>query len=266
LDPPTGTFKRFEIPEGTLPHNLIVDAQGFVWFSGNGNGTMGKLDPNTGQTRIWKMPDGVTDPHTLVFDGKGNIWFTAQAASRVGRFNLATEKFDIINPLPGRPAGPYGIVIDKTGRPWFNLFSTNMIGTVDPQTLAVKTYPLANPGTRDRRIAMTPDGMLYYTDYARGYLGQLDPATGKVQEWAMPGGARSMPYAVTADDRGRLWVSETGGPTKLVGFDPATQRFFASVPVSAGIRHMMYDAKTGTMWFGTDAGRVGRIVARTPTP
>ena len=51
-----------------------------------------------------------------------------------------------------------------------------------------------------------------------------------------------------------------------MGFDPATKRFFANMPVSGGIRHMMYDAKTGTMWFGTDASKVGRVVARVLTP
>ena len=30
--------------------------------------------------------------------------------------------------------------------------------------------------TRPRRIVITPDDVIYYTDYARGILGSLDPA------------------------------------------------------------------------------------------
>jgi virginiamycin B lyase len=156
--------------------------------------------------------------------------------------------------------------MDPDGRPWFNLFGTNMIATVDPATLAVKTFPLAAPETRNRRLAMTADRMIYYTDYQRGFLGRLNPTTGEVKEWAMPGGSGSLPYAVTADDQGRLWVSETGPNKTLSGFDPKSERFFSTVTVSGNIRHMMYDARTGTMWFGTDANQVGRLVARAIIP
>ena len=269
LDPTTGALKRYTIEEGTNPHNLIVAPDGMVWYSGNRNGRIGKLDPATGKAQIYMMPDpAVRDPHTLVFDGKGNIWFTAQGASRVGRLNMATGKIDIINPLPSRQQGanPYGIVVDPSGRPWFNLFATNLIGTVDPVTLEVKTFPVGQENSRTRRIARTSDGMLWYVDFPRGYLGRLDPNNGQWKEWLTPGGAASRPYAVTADDQGRLWVSETGATKQLVGFDPKTEKFFSVNAVSGSIRHMMYHTATGTMWFGTDANQIGRLVARAVIP
>ena len=77
-----------------------------------------------------------------------------------------------------------------------------------------------------------------------------------------PGGAQSRPYAITADGNGRLWVSETGPVKKMVAFDPKTEKFFANIPVSNNIRHMMYDPKTGTMWFGTDSNTIGRVGTR----
>ena len=141
-----------------------------------------------------------------------------------------------------------------------------MIATIDPATLAVKTFPLANEGTRNRRIAMTADGIIWYTDYSRGYLGRLDPKTGQVKEFAMPGGAQSAPYAVNADDQGRLWVSETGPQKRLMGFDPKTDKFFAIHTVSGIIRNMMFDSRSGTMWFGTDANNIGRLVTRSLVP
>jgi virginiamycin B lyase len=57
-------------------------------------------------------------------------------------------------------------------------------------------------------------------------------------------------------------VSETGAEKKLVGFDPKTEKFFANMPVSHNIRHMMFDPKTGTMWFGTDSNTIGRVNTR----
>jgi virginiamycin B lyase len=38
--------------------------------------------------------------------------------------------------------------------------------------------------------------MIWYVDFARGYLGKLDPATGAVKEWPSPSGTKSEPYGI----------------------------------------------------------------------
>lgn len=67
----------------------------------------------------------------------------------------------------------------------------------------------------------------------------------------------------SASDRaGRIWFAETGvKPNRLVGFDPKSGRFFSltDIPSGAGsVRHMVYDVKTGALWFGTDENTLGR--------
>ena len=123
-------------------------------------------------------------------------------------------------------------------------------------------FKQAHESSRSRRIDVTPDGMIWYVDEPRGYLGRIDPATGETKEWHAPGGAGSRPYALTKDDQGRLWFSETGPVKQLVGFDPKTEKFFANT-VSGNIRHMQFHADDAAMWFGTDANKIGRI-ALTP--
>ena len=263
LDPNSGQFKRFEIDSGTYPHNLIVDRRGMVWYAGNRNGMIGRLDPSTGAITRYPMPDpAARDPHTLVFDQAGDIWFTAQQSNFVGRLNTRTGKVDLIKVATDR-SRPYGIVVDRGGRVWFNEFGAPRIASVDPKTLAVKEYPLPNDRTRGRRIGVTSDGKVWYVDYTRGFLGRLDPATGKVDEWANPSGSQSMPYAMAVDDRDRVWYVETGvQPNRLVGFDPKTGTVFSVTPIAKSggltVRHMVYHAPTKSIWFGTDAGTIGR--------
>jgi virginiamycin B lyase len=265
LNPSTGEFKKWELDPGTNPHNCIVDANGIVWYSGNRNGTIGRLDPKTGAIKRYPIPDStVRDPHTMIFDKQGNIWFTAQQSNAIGHFDIKTEKFRLVKPpLPEgrRSTNPYGIVIDTKGRPWINLFATNMIASVDPKTFELTTYPLAHEQTRNRRIAITSDDKIFYVDYARGYLGKLDPATKKVTEWLLPGGAKSLPYGMTSDDRDRIWIAETGSqPNRLVGFDPKTEKFFSITDVPGErntIRYMVFDKKTKLVWYGSDAGMIG---------
>ena len=261
LVPETGEFKRFPLDSGAGPHNQIVDKDGFVWYAGNRVAHIGMLDPSTGKITKYNMPDSIPrDPHTLAFDGKGNIWFSSQGASRIGRFNMTTGQVEIVNPLGATRANPYGLDLDPQGRLFVSLFATDKIAMVNPD-MTVKLFPTVEGG-RVRRNAVTPDGMVWYVDYQRGYVGRLDPKTGQTKEWMSPGGAQSRPYAITADGNGRLWVSETGAEKKLVAFDPRTEKFFANITVSHNIRHMMFDPKSGTMWFGTDANTIGRVGTR----
>ena len=258
LDPATESFRRYEIEDGTNPHNLLVDERGIVWYAGNRNGRIGRLDPKSGAVKTY-MTGEARDPHTLVFDGKGNIWFTSQQSNRVGRLNMETGKYALVTPNES-PARPYGIVIDAKGHPWVSLFNTNSVVRIEPETLKLTHYREATPDSRSRRIEVTSDGSVWYVDEPRGYLGRINPADGKVKEYAMPGGADSKPYALTKDGKGRLWISQTGPDKKLVAFDPKTEKFVSVNDVSETIRHMMYDANTDAMWFGTDANQVGRIL------
>ncbi len=264
LDPKTGNFKRYEIDGGTHPHNLIIAPDGGVWYSGNQNGMIGRLDPANGQVKRFPMPEkDLTDPHTQVFDPDGNIWFTLQASNAVGHLNTKTGAIRIVR-MPNSGSRPYGILIDSKGRPWFDEFGTNRIGTVDPATFQLKEYPIPDPGARPRRIVVTPDDRVYVGDYSRGKLVALDPATGQFKEWQNPAGNRSAPYAMSGDDRGRVWQVETGvQPNQFVSFDPKTGKYGTPIPVSESggivIRHMVFDPKTRSIWFGTDANTIGRL-------
>jgi virginiamycin B lyase len=260
FDPRTVAFRRYEIEDGTHPHSLIVGDDGVVWYAGNLNARIGRLDPATGSVKTFPTGEA-RDPHTMVFDGLGHIWFTSQGANRVGRLDMKTGELRLVTPhdSPGRP---YGIVIDDQGFPWVSLLNTNFVVRIDPETFAVTHFKKATPDSRSRRIEVTADGSVWYGDEPRGFLGRIDPATGAVKEYALPGGARSKPYALTQDGYGRLWLSQTGPDKKLVAFDPKTERFVAVVDVSDVIRHMMYDEKTDAMWFGTDANRIGRVITR----
>ena len=262
LEPGSGEFKRFAIEDGTYPHNLIVDSKGIVWYAGNRNARIGRLDPATGAIRTFMMPDsGARDPHTLIFDKSGNIWFTVQSGGYVGRLQTTSGKIDLVK-IDVPRARPYGIVIDSKGKPWFNLFGSDKLGTIDPATLNLKLVDLPRRNARGRRIEVTRDDAIWYVDYADGMLGRYDQATGKFEEWLTPGGKGSRPYAMAKDNQDRIWFVETGAqPNTFVGFDPKTKQFVAKSAIESGggtVRHMYFHPATREIWFGTDAGTIGR--------
>jgi virginiamycin B lyase len=74
---------------------------------------------------------------------------------------------------------------------------------------------------------------VWYSDYARGFLGKLDPATSEVKEWASPAGPASQPYGIAVID-GKVWYSESGvQPNTIVMFDPASEKF-QTWPIPSG--------------------------------
>jgi virginiamycin B lyase len=159
-----------------------------------------------------------------VFDKSGNIWFTAQNANYVGHVVTRTGEIHLIK-SPTAGSRPYGIVVDPKNRPWFVEFGTNKIAMIDAATMKIVEHNLPDSKTHPRRIAVTSDGILWYGDYTRGMLGRFDPSTGAVKEWPLPSAGMSLPYAMTSDDKDRIWLVETGvQPNRLVGFDPRSSR------------------------------------------
>jgi streptogramin lyase len=63
--------------------------------------------------------------------------------------------------------------------------------------------------SRPRRIAITSDDVIWYSDYGRGALGRFDPKTGEAREWPSPGGSESGPYGI-ATVNNIVWYSESG--------------------------------------------------------
>lgn len=262
LTPDSGEFKKYDLHEGAAPHNLVVDRQGTVWYAGNRHAYIGKLDPATGNVERIPMPDpAARDPHTLTFDRNGDIFFTAQGGNFVGKLETRTGKVHLIR-VPTERARPYGIVVNSKNEPWVVLFNTNKLAKIDTQTMTLKEIELPRPETRPRRLAMDSQDRIWYVDYANGMIGVYDPASGKVDEWASPGGEGSRPYGVAMDADDRFWYVETGpDPNKFIGFDTKSKQFFSSTDIPSGggtVRHMYFHRPGNEIWFGTDTNYIGR--------
>jgi virginiamycin B lyase len=262
FDPDGEKLRRIELEKGAGPHNLIVDDSGMVWYAGNKASHIGRIDPDSGKIEKMATPEEAADPHTMMFDGMGHIWFSSQHANSVGRMRMASGKVEVVA-VPTPRARPYGLVVDQAvGQPWIALLGTHKLATVEPATMKLREIALPRKDARPKRLALTADGRLWYVDSAQGYLGVYDPKSAAFKEWPAPGGVDSEPYAMAADRMGRVWFVETGvEPNRLLGFDPKSETFISqsNIPSGAGsVRHMVYDPKTNTLWFGTDANTLAR--------
>ena len=268
FDVETQEFTKVDLPNGTGPHNTIVGEGGTVWYSGNRVGLIGFYDPKSGEITEIAMPDSAArDPHTLVFDDAGDIWFTVQGGNFIGKLDTGTHEVRLLKSKT-RGSQPYGIKIARDGMVWTVLLGTNKLARVNPHTMEILEVVLPREGTNPRRIEITSDGRIWYVDYSGGYLGAYDPASGEIKEWEIPGGRRAGPYGTATDSQDRIWfVHWDGTPGKFTGFDSKTESFVGSTQIpsfanarNGTVRHMDYDPTTGSIWFGTDTGYIGRAI------
>ena len=256
FDPKTQSFHEWDLAPAHHPHGLLVDKQGIVWTTGNGNGTLGRLDPATGKFTEYPTPSKGGGPHTIVITNDGVLWFTLQSGNKIARFDTKTN-----GPVTeyATSGGPYGITLDKAGNVWFCRMGDHKLGKLDPKS-GQMTELATGPGSAPRRIAAAPDGMLWVTLYGNGKLVKVDPAAMKiVKQYQLPAGDAG-PYAVTIDAAGMVWVNEINTDT-VVRLNPANEemRVVKLPSKNVGIRKMIVDA-SGRLWYmGSHNGRLGMV-------
>jgi virginiamycin B lyase len=153
------------------------------------------------------------------------------------------------------------MVVDSKGTPYYCEFGAPKIAAIDPNTMVIKEWTLKDPEARPRRIAITNDDIIYYADYARGYLGRLNPKTGEIREWLSPSGARSQPYGITFLD-GAIWYNESAvKPNTMVRFDPKTEKFQSwAIPAGGGVVRNMMTTRDGNIVIAESALNIVGLV------
>lgn len=251
LDPVTGEMKEYPLKTPKSgPHGLTADQDGNIWYTGNAAALVGKLDPKTGKVTEYPMPDpAARDPHTPIFDEAGNLWFTVQNGNMVGRLDPQTGDIKLIT-SPTPKSRPYGIVRSSRGLLFFVEFGSHKVARIDPKDpkMEIHEYVLPHEDSRPRRLTLTPDDVIWYSDYSRGYLGRLDPETGAVEEWPSPGGRKSQPYGIAAIGN-VIWYSESNvSPNTVVRFDPETETFQTwTIPSGGGVVRNMVATPEGNL-------------------
>ena len=142
-----------------------------------------------------------------------------QNANRIGRLDPKTGEIKLLTP-PTAKSRPYGMAVNSKGTVFFVVqFGTNRSAASNPDTLEIREYRARSRSARGASPSPATT-LVWYTDSSRGYLGRLDPATGKVTEWPSPSGPKSEPYGISAIND-VIWYSES---------EPRRTRSCASIP------------------------------------
>ena len=210
--------QEFEVPAGSRPHDVAVAADGTVWYSAQGSGELGRLDPTTGDIEEVALGEG-SRPHGVIVGPDGAPWITdggLNAIVRVDPVSLEVEVF----PLPAdRPdVNLNTAVFDASGTQWFT-GQAGVYGRLRPSSDEVEIFD-APRGEGPYGITATPDGGVYYASLAGSHVGRIDTATGAATILEPPTAGQGT-RRVWSDSRGRIWASQWNAGQVAV-YDPET--------------------------------------------
>ncbi|MCA1670104.1 MAG: lyase [Thermomicrobia bacterium] len=295
------TMQEYAMPTGSGPHDVAPAPDGTVWYTGQRNGTLGRLNPMTGETRQIPLGNG-SAPHGVIVGPDGAAWVTDGGLNAILRVDPVTSEVKRF-PLPAnrRNANLNTAAFDARGTLWFT-GQNGIYGRLDPQS-GEMTVLDAPRGAGPYGIIAVPDGSVYYASLAGNYLGRIDPQTGAatvldpptkaqgtrrvwtdakgnlwVSEWTAgqvgrydPAtntwkewklpGSQPLAYAVYVDDRDMIWLTDFGA-NSIVRFDPAREAFDAFPLPSPNAYVRQLLGRPGEVW-GAESGTDKLVVIRT---
>jgi streptogramin lyase len=271
IDVATGTQKDYPVPfdGATGPHTLVRGADGSLWVSMLFNSILGRLDPVSGDWRLWPLwspgspaQGGPVVVHDMAYDAntvlspdtRGRIWNTDIANNALVSLDPTTGAYGSYPApgVPGRTAAEtqmYGIAMSSDRRHlWYAQLWGNF-GSFNTETLEYETVVQEPIGAGPRRPAITEDDILYVPLFGAGQIVEYDVrARRQVAVYDLPDRA-SGPYAVTWDPKRKvLWVP-TSNSDVIYRFDPAAKTF-GVIPLpgyKAFLRMLAVDPRSGEL-------------------
>ena len=245
--------QTYPVPSGSAPHDVAPAEDGGVWYTAQGSGELGWLDPETGDVREVPLGAG-SRPHGVIVGPDGAPWITdggLNAIVRVDPDSLQVSTFPL--PADAPDLNMNTAAFDGDGLLWFT-GQAGFHGSLDPTTAEIRLFPSPR-GQGPYGITGTPNGEIYYGSLAGSYLGAIDRRTGEVRQLDPPTPNAGLRRA-WSDSHGRIWVSEWF--TGQVGvYDPATDGWREwRLPGDAPQAYSVYVDETDAVWlsdFGANA-------------
>ncbi len=267
LPRPTGRATRaiiteYDMPRSTTePHDVIVDAEGNVWYSDFGKSYISKFNPKT--LKLTELPvqkfkaNAPVGNLSLEFDKEGKLWFDTMYQGSLGRLDPKTEQISWY-PLAKEfnddtvQLNFVGLRHDVNGKVWTKSVGKQDIFRLD---LASNTWERFQPL---KEVGFSPSSIyqvisdsknnLWMAEYTRGNIGKIDAKTKKVTWYPLPT-ANARARRMVIDDQDRLLITEYRG-NKVALFDTRSEKVseIALPPYTFPYRAAI--DKNGEIWAG----------------
>ena len=212
-------LQEYAVPAGSRPHDVAVADDGTVWYTAQGSGELGLLDPTTGAITEIALGDG-SRPHGVIVGPDGAPWITDGGLNAIVRVDPATSEVQSF-PLPAdAPDANLNTAAfdEEEGTLWFT-GQSGIYGREHADDGEVEVFD-APRGPGPYGITVTPGGDVYYASLAGSHVAQIDTATGEATVLEPPTADQGT-RRVWSDSAGRIWSSQWVAGQVAV-YDPAS--------------------------------------------
>lgn len=230
-------YTEYDLPRDTIePHDVIVDKDGFAWYSNFGEQNIGKVDPKTGKVTEYQVPEHKPGFPTgflaLRSDRDGNLWLGNMYQATITKFDRKTEKFSYwqlpkeqnIDAAQLNMVSPQSSHID--GKVWAQNNGFAGVHRLDLASGKIETWePFKGAKEPHNIYDVIPDSKnnVYFTDFRLRHIGRIDAKTGEFKLFEVPTAA-SAPRRGQMDSQDRLWFAQYRGD-RVAMFDTKTEEF-----------------------------------------
>jgi len=148
-----------------LPYGLDVAPDGGIWFARLHADSIGRIDPESHEIKMYKTP--FHGPRRLRVDADGGVWVAAFPESKIVRFDQEKETFEFFD-IPVQPIGsetPYSLNIDKSRKiVWVNGNTSDALYAYYYEEKRWQHYPMPKRVTFTRDVEISPQGKVYTTN------------------------------------------------------------------------------------------------------
>jgi streptogramin lyase len=279
LDPRTGAHTEFTWPvikKGAPTGSLAMEADrdGNWWLAAMFQTGLVRFNVKDSTFRVFPLPADLNNseaqqsmvmPRQSHVDGK--VWTTEIGRQVILRLDIASGKYELIDPFKYMPEGtnhsPYGLTADDQNNLFLMDFGDEVIARMDAKTLQTTIYPTPTPRSRPRRTMRDAQGRVWFAEYAANKVAMFDPAKETFREWDVPT-PYTYPYDVFLDKNGELWAGSMSSD-RVLRMQPATGKSVEYLlPRQTNVRRVYVDNSTSpvTFWVGSNHG--ASIVRLTP--
>jgi virginiamycin B lyase len=270
---------EYDLPRETIqPHDVVVSADGAVWYSSFGEQNLGRLDPASGKVTEYPIalskPDFPTGLLGLRSDRDGNLWLGNMYQARIVKFDRKSETFQFwslpsesnIDAAQVNMVSPQSAHVD--GKLWTQNNGFAGIHRLDLASGKIETFEpfkSAAKGEPHNIYDVIPDSQnnVYFTDFRQRHIGRIDAKSGALTLYPTPT-AGSAPRRGMMDGQDRLWFGEYRG-NRIAMFDTKGEAFKEwQVPTPWSAPYDVTVDRNGEAWTGSmSSDRVARLNPQT---
>jgi streptogramin lyase len=270
LPRPKGKSTRVIITEYDLPrkeaqpHDVIVAADGTVWYSDFGAQFAGYMDPKTGKATDIPIP--VLKPEQpkgsldIELDPKGNIWLSLMYQAGIAKIDPKTKEVTTY-PFPKEwqtPSTQASMVSpgssDVDGKVWTNNQEMHASYRLDVATGQYENFG-ESKDAKGKQVSgygmpVDKENNLYLLEFGGTSIGRVNAKTKEVNIYATPF-VNSRPRRGRVNHENVLWFAEYGADA-IGMFDPKTEKITEfKLPSKFSAPYDVVPAKDGTVWTGS---------------